>query len=59
MRALIETIGPMLLARTEMASRSNHTREQAIRLNELVNVLDPAIHVYYDDVRDARRLPIL
>lgn len=58
MVALIETLSPMLVARTETASRSDGAYERACRLNELANMLEPAIYRYYDDVKNnAVQLP--
>lgn len=59
MIGLIETLSPMLIARTETASRSRAGFVRAERLNELVNVLEPVIYSFYDDVENAPHLPII
>jgi hypothetical protein len=59
MMALIETISPMLIARTETASHSRAGFIRAERLNDLVNTLEPALYSYYDDVENIPHLPII
>jgi hypothetical protein len=59
MKALVETLAVMTIARTETASRSDAGYEHAMRFNRLLNTLDNVIQEYYDDVENAPKIPVI
>ncbi len=59
MVAVIETIGVMMIARTETASRSDAGYERAMRFNALVNLLEPVIYAYYEENGYKPKIPTL